>query len=242
MTDTEPEPDFRTCSVADIALRIPSAIRVLNRYGLDYSCDGKRSFVQACEKAYVDSEHVWSEICKEQAITGANTRRSFGSWETSLLIDFILQHHHEYLRITIPQIKELLNTICAAHPEDEQLESIRIHFELLAHELAEHLPREEQVLFPALRSLVKSAVHPGNESLISAIQSTIHVMEHEHNRSGELIRCIRRLSNDYTVPSHAGPTFLLLFRLLEEFEYDVMQHIHLENNILFPKVKAEQQN
>jgi regulator of cell morphogenesis and NO signaling len=240
MINTEPAPDMRAYTVAEIALNFPHAIKILNRYGLDYCCDGKKLFVTACEKAFLDADTVWNEIVDEIPYPDRNGKREFRHWGASLLIDFIVQHHHEYLRVTIPQIKDLLNTVCSVHGDTKpELLEIRFHFNTLAEELLCHLPKEENVLFPALRRLSGPGISKEIPPLLKNIKSTILVMEHEHLRTGELIRIIRKLSNDYEIPAHACPTFHLAFKLLEEFEHDVMQHIHLENNILFPKVRCQ---
>jgi regulator of cell morphogenesis and NO signaling len=232
---TEPAPDLQNFTVADIALNYPQAIRILNRCGLDYCCNGKIPFREACENRNLNPSTVWQQIEDEIQLAGRNHRREFKNWETNLLIDFILQHHHEYVRLTIPQIKNLLQTVCQVHEVNPELQEVKQHFEALAEDLLGHLPREEDVLFPALRRLTKPVLP--ELPIMDSVQKTISVMEHEHGRAGQLIRTIRKLTNDYTIPAHACPTFQLLYRLLEEFEYDVMQHIHLENNILFPKAK-----
>ncbi len=237
---TEPAPEIETFTVAEVALNYPPAIRILNRWGLDYCCNGKIPFVKACEQRNLNPFTIWQQIEEEILMAGTNHRREFSSWETNLLIDFIIQHHHEYLRLTIPQIKNLLHTVCSVHEDKPELQEVKLHFETLADDLMRHLPREENVLFPALRRLSRPVVT--ELQIQDSVHKTITAMEHEHGRVGELIRAIRKLTNDYTVPSHACPTFQLLFRLLEEFEYDVMQHIHLENNILFPKAKHAYKN
>lgn len=227
-------------SIADVALNYPQAIRILNRYGLDYSCNGKISFVEACEVQNLNPYHVWQEIEDEIRMTGRNRRREFGSWETDLLIDFILQHHHEYLRLTIPQIRELLNTVCIHHSDDSPVQEIKEHFEVVADDLLGHLSREENVLFPALRRLSRPLLP--QTPILSDLQKAISSTKDRFHRAGDSIRAIRRLANDYAAPAKACPTFQLLYRLLEEFEYDVIQHIHLENNILFPKAAQASDN
>jgi regulator of cell morphogenesis and NO signaling len=227
-------------TVADVALNYPHAIRILNRCGLDYCCNGKTPFIEACEKRNLNPYIIWQQIQDEIQMVGRNQRREFRNWETNLLIDFILQHHHEYLRLTIPQIRNLLQTVCKIHDDKPELLDVQHHFDALASDLLGYLPSEEDVLFPALRRLSRPV--PPESPIIDGVQKTISAMEQKYGRIGEIIRCIRQLTNDYTIPSHACPTFQLLFKLLEEFEYDVMQHIHLENNILFPKATYAYKN
>jgi regulator of cell morphogenesis and NO signaling len=235
MTTSDNLLDFNRYTVADIALNFPQAIKVLHRYDLDYCCNGKKPFVQACEKAHLDSRQIWDEIVRE--VPYDNTRIKFGTWDANLLIDFILQHHHEYVRSAIPEIKELLEKVCKVHGADTpELLDVQLHFNALAEELLNHLPKEEQVLFPAIKKMA-SATSAIGINLLAHVQQPVAVMEHEHDRAGELIKLIRTLTNHYKIPEYACPTFQLTYRMLEEFDADLMQHIHLENNILFPKVK-----
>lgn len=238
MISTESTPEMETLTVAEIALNFPQSLRVLHRYGIDYCCNGNNLFIKACQKAKVDAYKIWLEIKSELPIPGFNNRSYFKNWNTDMLMDYILQQHHEYLRMTLPEIKNLLNIVCSVHHEDTDLTDIRSHFNALSDDLLDHLPVEEEVLFPAIRRITKSAVSLENYSLLWNVQSNIAAMEHEHKRAGELLKEIRRLSNNYTPPIYACPTFQMAYRMLEELEQDMMQHIHLENNVLFPRVKS----
>jgi regulator of cell morphogenesis and NO signaling len=238
MISTEINQEIEQLTVAEIALNLPQSLKVLYRYGIDYCCDGNRLFSTACKKANVDPYKIWLEIKGELPIPGLTKRSHFETWNTDMLMDYILQHHHEYIRLTIPEIGNLLNIVCSVHSDDTDLLDIRIHFNELADELLEHLRVEEDVLFPALRRLTKSGVSLENYTLLLNVFSNVASMEHEHKRAGELMKEIRRLSTNYTAPIHACPTFQMAYRMLEEFEQDMMQHIHLENNILFPRIKS----
>jgi regulator of cell morphogenesis and NO signaling len=233
--------DMATFSVADVALNFPQAMEILTRYNLDYCCNGKKPFTEACKKANIDAEKVWFEILQSKANHGADNRMRFDTWQPELLIEFILQHHHNYVREAIPTIQELLDKVCLAHGNDQpELQSVRSHFNDLAQELLSHMPKEEEILFPAIRRLMKQpALKAEGSPVLENLQGPIHVMEHEHDRAGDCVKIIRALTNHYTVPAYACPTFSLTYKMLQEFDNDLMQHIHLENNILFPKVKVE---
>ena len=229
MTITDNEFDISKISIADIAVTFPHAVEILSKYNLDYCCGGKKPFVKVCEKAGLNPELIWSEIESSRANRGMDNRMQFDLWDTSLLINFIEQHHHSYVRQSIPKIKELLNKVCSAHGEDSPfLIMVRDDFNEVAEELLNHMPKEEQVLFPALRELQNGATAPN-------LSAPISVMEHDHERAGALIKSIRTLTNNYTPPSYACPTFKVTYIMLDQFDKDLMQHIHLENNILFPK-------
>jgi len=231
--------DMASVTVADIALTFPNALETLNRYNLDYCCNGRKKFVDVCQKAGLPVEKIWREILLTKSNYSADNRVRFDTWEVPLLIDFIVQHHHNYVRESIPQIQELLDKVCNVHGEDSPvLYLLRSDFSELGEGLLQHLPKEEQVLFPAIRRIFDQKSPACEISPIgSNLNAPIAVMEHEHNRAGELIKSIRKNSENYNPPAYACPTFRLTYKMLSDFDADLMQHIHLENNILFPKVK-----
>ncbi|MEO7990920.1 MAG: iron-sulfur cluster repair di-iron protein [Chryseolinea sp.] len=231
---------LKSITVADVALNFPQALKILQRHSLDYCCGGKKPFVQVCEKAGLDVNVIWQELQHAKANHGSDKRMHFDSWNAPLLIDFILQHHHTYVRESIPLIQELLDKVCNVHGEDSPfLLDVRENFSALAEELLDHLPKEEEILFPAIRKLFKQQDESHDLGFIpSNLQTPIAMMEHEHDRAGHLIKEIRRITNNYTPPVYACPTFKATYIMLEQFDQDLMQHIHLENNILFPKAKV----
>jgi regulator of cell morphogenesis and NO signaling len=239
MTSTEQTLEMGTATVADVALAFPQAISVLNKYDLDFCCNGKTSFTEACKKANLTSEKVWQEILGTPAKKNGNPL-NFETWNSSVLADFIVQHHHEYVREAIPKIRELLDKVCSVHVDtNPELLAVRTDFEALAEELSGHMPKEEQILFPAIRRIegqpiasIESAISP------TALQMPIMVMEEEHERAGDLIKSIRSRTGHYSPPGYACPTFQLTYVMLQEFDNDLIQHIHLENNILFPRFKS----
>lgn len=239
MISTEPKPDMHTISIADVAIAFPHALDILAGHSLDYCCGGKRLFTDACAKAGVNPGELWDKLIRSQGERGDN-RMNFASWDVSLLIDFVIQHHHGYVRESVPRIRELLDKVCDAHGIDSPyLLAVRDNFDSLSDELLQHLPKEEEIVFPAMRRMFRGTPAENDTNIIeSNIGSPIKEMEDEHERAGDLIKTIRSLSDNYTVPSHACPTFRLAFLMLNQFDSDLMQHIHIENNILFPKAVA----
>jgi regulator of cell morphogenesis and NO signaling len=147
-------------------------------------------------------------------------------------VDYIVQNHHEYVRRAIPEIAALLEKVCAAHGDDNiELLNIQQDFLDLAEELTNHMAKEEMALFPALKKLEEQndPAHP----LAETVKAPISMMEHEHVIAGDLMKSIRNLSRNYTVPEFACPTYRVTFQKLREFDDDLMMHVHLENNILF---------
>lgn len=215
-------------SVGEVALAFPQAPDILSRYGIDYCCGGNSSFGIACEKAGVNASKVYAEISAHTA--GANSHlRDVSNWKPALLIAYIIQVHHSYVKNTIPKLTALLDKTCRAHgAEHPELVKIRDNFHTLAQELLEHLEKEENILFPEIRDSGLDEHTP--------LQIVLDDVDEEHRAAGEIIKSIRQLANNYSVPEDACTTYTLTYKKLEEFERDLMQHIHLENNVLLKKV------
>ena len=214
-------------SVADVAVQFPKALEVFNHYRIDYCCGGKRSFKEVCENAGLDAASIWETISKdgEEELT-----TNFKKWSASLLVDYILDQHHTYVRDNIPMLQELLSKVCDVHgTHHPELLEIRACFISLAEELYHHMEKEERILFPAIKMM-------GDSTRSIPIAQPIAVMMDEHESAGRLIKEIRRLTSNYTLPSDVCTTYRMTFKKLEAFDNDLMQHNHLENNILFEKV------
>ena len=222
-------------TVAQLAVEYPGALAIFTKYNIDYCCGGNRSIDEACLRLGLDPEVIKSEIFSS---TTGPSQVNFRPvlWTSSLLIDYIVQNHHQYIREVTPELYFLLDKVCDAHGSDTpQLLQVREIFHQLAEELAEHMLKEEQVLFPALVRIERRV--DGEHPLQDAVQAPITAMEHEHFAAGELLKALRSLTNDFTAPEYACPTFKITYKTLQEFEADLMQHIHLENNILFTRAK-----
>lgn len=223
-------------TVAQLAVRQPGALSVFNKYQIDYCCGGHRSLEEACHRIGVDPEKVRAEINESSwPDRGFSVRPEH--WSASLLIDFIIENHHGYCKVAIPQVESLLEKVCARHGDDAQeLLYIQQCFLELSTDLIAHMQKEEFVVFPTIRKL--AAAYDGDHALEKMIQTPIQVMEDEHQAAGDLIKQIRKLSNHYTPPEFACPTFRVTYQKLKEFDDDLMRHIHLENNILFERFKS----
>jgi regulator of cell morphogenesis and NO signaling len=227
------EENFAT--VAQLAVANPSLLSVFDKYNIDYCCGGHRSLEDACNKVGADFNKVKSEVANAGVGSLSQALRP-ERWSSSLLIDFIIENHHAYVADAIPEIQALLDKVCDVHGDDsDELIEIRQDFVELSEELTSHMKKEEFVLFPAIKRLESQPLsgHP----LVDAIQTPIEAMEHEHDGAGALVKSIRKLSNNYTPPDFACPTFKITYKKLQEFDQDLMKHIHLENNILFERMK-----
>ena len=207
---------------------------VFQSYGIDYCCNGNRTIREVCNERNIEPELLIENLNK---ITGENgTRKTdYNSWPLDLLADYIEKTHHRYVESKIQEIKPLLQKIVSVHGQQHpELKKVEKLFCESADELTVHMKKEELMLFPFIR---KIAQHP-NEKLTApfgSVKNPIAMMHQEHNLEGERFRQISSLTNNYTPPADACNTYRVTFALLKEFEEDLHLHIHLENNILFPK-------
>jgi regulator of cell morphogenesis and NO signaling len=226
-------------TVAQLAITYPEALEVFMKYNIDYCCGGHRTLDEACMRIGLDPNKIRTEILQTKSEKGSVSFHP-ENWSSAFLIDYIVQNHHSYVKKAIPEITAFLDKVCDAHGDDcIELLQIRQNFFDLAEELISHMEKEELVLFPAVKRLEAQGFrdHP----LAVTIQAPVHAMEHEHAVAGDLIKQIRVLSNNYTPPDFACPTFRITYQKLKEFDNDLMKHVHLENNILFEKVKEERE-
>jgi len=220
-------------TVAQLAISHPGALSVFTKYNIDYCCGGHRSLREACQRTGLDPEKVRAEIDQTpETYAGGNFHPE--TWSSTFLVDYIIQNHHAYVRKAIPELEPLIDRVCERHGDDfYQLFQIREYFIDLSEELTSHMQKEESVLFPTIKQLE----YEKHSNLPGYLSAPIGVMEHEHVVAGDLVKQIRALSNNYTPPDFACPTFRITYQRLQQFDSDLMQHIHLENNILFQRFK-----
>ena len=222
-------------TVAELAIKHPGALAVFTKYNIDYCCGGHRSLIDACHRVGLDPDKIRAEIDSTSPADSVQVLRP-ETWSSTLLVDFIVENHHAFVKRAIPELEAFLERVCDRHGNDEPaLLKIRECFLDLSDELTNHMEKEEVILFPAiLRLELETLEHHPIERII---QAPIAAMEDEHETAGQLIREIRSLSNHYTPPDFACPTFQITYQKLKEFDNDLMRHIHLENNILFERLK-----
>ncbi|RIV51110.1 iron-sulfur cluster repair di-iron protein [Flagellimonas taeanensis] len=211
--------------------------QVFKNHKIDFCCKGNRTLQEVADKKGLDLETLTEELDLVQNQEQGD-QPNFKSWPLDLLIDYIEKKHHRYVEQQIPILKQYLNKLCRVHGERHpELLDILEYFNASAGELSMHMKKEELVLFPWIRkmssgNLNDSTVEPPH---FGTVKNPIKMMMNEHDNEGERFRKIAHLSNDYTPPSDACNTYRVTFSLLQEFEDDLHRHIHLENNILFPK-------
>lgn len=223
-------------SVRELALEIPSATRVFEKMGIDYCCGGKRSLADACAIAGVKIEEVQLELT-----TASHAQWEEPSFHTATLeelINHVVGKHHSFTRLEIARLKALLEKVCTAHGENHpELFRINLLFRELGADLETHMTKEERVLFPYVIRMEAAAKQlvPLFRPPFGTVANPVRMMMLEHDRAGELLKEIRALSSDYVPPSDGCLSYQALYTALAELEKDLHQHIHLENNILFPR-------
>lgn len=213
------------------------AASIFKKYGIDFCCQGNRTIQDACEAKKIDVSSVITDL-NEVGNATSETTIDYQSWPIDLIADYIEKKHHRYVEEKTQEIKPYLDKICRVHGDRHpELLEINQLFNETAGELAAHMKKEELILFPFVRKIAKAKQE--NTKLdaphFGTVQNPIQMMMHEHTNEGERFRKIEALSNNYVAPQDACNTYRVTFALLKEFEADLHLHIHLENNILFPK-------
>jgi regulator of cell morphogenesis and NO signaling len=219
------------------------AASVFKKYGIDFCCRGNRTIQDACEAKNIDASSVLVDLNEANKASTASSI-DYQSWPLDLLVDYIEKKHHRYVEDKTQEIKPYLDKICRVHGDRHpELLEINNLFNEAAGELAAHMKKEELILFPFIRKIAKAKLENAKLEAphFGTVENPIQMMMHEHNTEGERFRKIENLSDNYTPPLDACNTYRVTFALLKEFEADLHLHIHLENNILFPKaIELEQ--
>lgn len=227
--------------IGDVVAGNFKTAQVFETLGLDFCCGGKKTINDACIEKGLDPESVIEQLSKAEG--RSTSSEHFDKWEADFLIDYIVNNHHNYVRSSSSTIEHHLDKVVTAHgmrhPELIKIKSI---FAELKDELLQHMQKEEKMLFPYIKNMYTALHHSMkmNTAPFGSVNNPLKVMESEHVAAGNMMAEINSLSSGYTPPGNACGTYKVLFGELKEFEQDLHQHVHLENNILFPKaVKME---
>jgi regulator of cell morphogenesis and NO signaling len=184
----------------------------------------------------LDRETVVRELDRADSAAGEAPR--FNTWALDFLADYIVANHHSYLRAAMPTIAAHTAKVAEVHgSRHPEVIKIAAHFSGLWQELSQHMEKEERILFPAIKSLFAADAAAGTATPppFGSVMGPISVMEREHEAAGDAIHAIRELSHNFALPDDACTTYRVTFKELQDFEADLLQHVHLENNILFPR-------
>ncbi|HVA97391.1 MAG TPA: iron-sulfur cluster repair di-iron protein [Bacteroidia bacterium] len=210
---------------------------IFKKYNLDFCCGGKKTVKEACAEKGLDVTKVEQEL-QQTDKSPASHPVPYDEWSLDFLADYIVNTHHSYVRKKLPDITTYANKVMKVHgTHHPELIEINQLVKEVNSELTDHLEREEKILFPFIKELVRADKNTQQPQAkhSDSIQDIISKHEKEHEVVGENLETIRKLSNNYALPKDACASYSLLYRMLDEFEDDLHLHIHLENNILFPK-------
>ncbi|HTR26911.1 MAG TPA: iron-sulfur cluster repair di-iron protein [Terriglobales bacterium] len=229
-------------TVGELAVENPAATRVFEKFGIDYCCGGNQSLDQACERAGVSIDQVLDTLkMDEDAARSSHSALNWQNEPLSELIAHIQSTHHKFVREETARLTALLQKVVSVHGKNHpELLDIQATFAALVQELTTHLMKEEMVLFPYVIRMEEAIVE--NEPVVPApfgtVANPVAMMEHEHDSAGNALRAMRQASNGYVAPADACVSYQTSYQALAAFEADLHQHIHLENNVLFPRAIA----
>lgn len=228
-------------TVAEVVANDYRTAEIFKKHGIDFCCGGKKTIEKVCTEKGVDYNTLVAEI---EAICKApkENTKSFNDWSLTFLVDYIEQVHHQYVNNNLSLITEFAEKVARVHgvhnPETADIAKL---WDSVVADLTMHMSKEEQVLFPYIRNLEKYSKGETMKfpsSPFGTVKNPIQMMEHEHDLAGNLMKHIEALSNGFNPPAHACNTYRVLYAKLKEFQDDLHAHVHLENNILFPKAEV----
>jgi regulator of cell morphogenesis and NO signaling len=227
-----------TEKIGDIVSQFPGAGHLFREYGIDFCCGGNRTLLTALRQKEINPESFLGRL--NQAYEKANQQPDGNTdWRKAPytdLMNHIVHHHHAYLNEELPLLGGFTTKILRVHgPKHPELAELHRLFHQLKMDLEQHLISEEEVVFPMIAVFEKT----GSKQVIEKAVQAADDLESEHSETGELLKKMREVTNGYKLPEGACRTYALTFHMLERLEADLFQHIHLENNILFPRLKSE---
>jgi regulator of cell morphogenesis and NO signaling len=226
-------------TVGEIVATDFRAAAVFERFGIDFCCGGRQVLTDACTGASVNPDDVVRALeALPQVAEGATD--DVNQWPLDRLIDHIISTHHAYVRSAVPTITRYLVKLADGHgARHGTLATVATSFDALARDLGQHMMKEEQVLFPYIRELAMTAAGGRHvRSPFGTVENPIRMMEREHRQADDTLDIIRQLTNDYVAPASSCANYGVCMAELERFERDLHRHVHLENNVLFPKAIA----
>ncbi len=222
---------FRNLTVGEIVANDFRTSALFKKAGIDFCCGGKQSFSEACKEKNIDAILLEKEILEIEE-GPQNEFMNFMNWDLAFLADYIVNTHHKFVLKNLPELVFYTEKIARVHGDNHpELIKVSQLFNEINTELLQHLKNEEEVLFPA----IKDAIANHSENAVTIIVSEITRMFKEHDFAGGAMDEINRMTSGYQIPDDACNTYKVAFKMLEQFEDDLHVHVHLENNILFPK-------
>ena len=230
-----------TKTVGEIAAEISNSTREFEKLGIDYCCGGSRTLGEACAEANISVDEALARLEKSMASTQPGDNKDWQNQMLADLIGHITSTHHVFVREESPRLEALCAKVVGVHGKNHpELLQVQQVFSALAEELRVHLMKEEQVLFPYVARMEESVLagEPAPPAMFGSVVNPVRMMMQEHDGAGDALRSLRAVTSDYTLPDDACISYRTLYQALQGFESDLHQHIHLENNILFPRAVA----
>jgi regulator of cell morphogenesis and NO signaling len=223
--------------IGDIVARFPKAGDIFTEYSIDFCCGGNRPLIEAIKEQNLDEKEVLGTLRKiyQKTLGQDHKDTDWRQASTSKLIDHILNTHHVYMRRELPQLSDLSTTILRVHGASHgELSQVHRLFHNLKLEIDQHLIKEEEIVFPLLKDY---AENPSSSKLTKIVDLNGELRK-EHDGAGDVVKELRKVTDHYSVPSDGCPTYIMTYTKLEDMESNLFQHIHLENNILFPRLEG----
>ncbi len=230
-----------TEKIGDIVTIFPGASNLFKQYQIDFCCGGNRPLSTALHQMDLDAGAFLAKL--NEAFEKANQRADKDTdWRAvsyTDLINHVVNTHHAYLNNELPVLSQFVTKILRVHgPNHPELSSLHRTFHQLKIDLEQHLVNEEEIVFPLIAEYEKT----GSISVLEKALQKIDELESEHDDAGDLLKEMRKITDQYTLPEGACRTYTLTFQKLEQLESDMFQHVHLENNIMFPRLREELKN
>jgi regulator of cell morphogenesis and NO signaling len=226
--------EYKEISIGEIVAADFRAAEIFKNAGIDFCCGGKKSLDFACTEKSIDPSVIVKQLNEIEDVP-VNQNQNFNDWGLSFLIDYIVNTHHKYVLKSLPELVFYTQKIAAVHGSHHpELKEVADLFEKVNAELLQHLKKEEEVLFPSIKEVINSNSTVAKDTIISEISR----MSGEHEFAGGAMDKINEITSNYLVPEDGCNTYSLTFRILHQFEDDLHVHVHLENNILYPKALA----
>ena len=235
--------NIKTDFIGDIVAQDFRTAAIFKKNGIDFCCKGGRTIDEACEPKNLDKNKIYQDI--ENLPKNDGNSIDYYSWPLDLLADYVEKTHHRYVEEKTPILQQFLDKLCKVHGDRHpELFQVKELFDASAQDLAAHMKKEELILFPFVKNMVKAKI--SNQAIpqppFGTVENPVNMMKHEHTVEGERLRNIAELTDEYTPPADACNTFRVTYAMLQDFENDLHKHIHLENNILFPSaIKLEKE-
>lgn len=229
--------DNPSITIGEMAGKDLRNAEVFKKYGLEFCCDGGKSLEAACKDAGASLEEV-KDALSSVPETPVSADKDFNRWNPDFLADYIVNIHHSYVKEKAHPLTELANKIYQVHGDvHPELAEVKDHVLALIKAMISHQEQEETILFPFIKEMMKSRKEgkPFRHESINTVADPVKLMHHDHHAVADHVHAIEKLSDGYKVPADGCNSYKLYYHMLKELDDDLHQHIHLENNILFPK-------